>query len=49
MKEIKNLYEKLHITPNEEREKLWNIIIEKNRVLLNKKKEDLKKGLKKTL
>ncbi|MFX1329429.1 MAG: hypothetical protein ACFE91_14970 [Promethearchaeota archaeon] len=49
MKEIKNLYEKLHIASNEEREKLWNIIIEKNRVLLNKKKEELKKALKKTL
>jgi len=47
LEEIKKLYEKLHTTSEREREKLWKIIIEKNKVLFSKRKEELDKILKK--
>jgi len=37
----------LHTASNEEREKLWKIIIKKNRILFNKRKDELNKLLKK--
>jgi len=37
----------LHTAYNEEREKLWKIIIKKNRILFNKRKDELNKLLKK--
>ncbi|MEE9376883.1 MAG: hypothetical protein V3V33_02480 [Candidatus Lokiarchaeia archaeon] len=45
LEEIKRLYEKLHSASEEEREKLWKIIIEKNRILFDKKKEELRNAL----
>ncbi|MFX0033909.1 MAG: hypothetical protein ACFE9C_06505 [Candidatus Hodarchaeota archaeon] len=47
MEEIKRLYEKLHFASKEQRERLWKIIIEKNRILFNKRSEELDKILKK--
>ncbi len=47
LEEIKRLYKKLHTASNEEREKLWKIIIKKNRILFNKRKDELNKLLKK--
>jgi len=47
LEEIKRLYEKLHTATEEEREKLWKIIIEKNRALFNKRREELNKFLRK--
>jgi len=43
MEEIKELYEKLNYASDIEREELWKIIIEKNRSLLSKRMEELKK------
>jgi len=43
MEEIKELYEKLNYASDIEREELWKIIIEKNRSLLRKRMEELKK------
>jgi len=45
LEEIKRLYEKLHVASEEEREELWKIIIEKNRALFNKRREELNKFL----
>jgi len=45
LEEIKRLYEKLHAASEEEREELWKIITEKNRVLFNKRREELNKFL----
>ena len=47
LEEIKKLYEKLNTASKEEREKLWKIIIEKNKILFNKRKDELNKILKK--
>ena len=46
LEEIKRLYEKLHTASEEERQRLWKIIIEKNRILFNKRLEELNKVLK---
>lgn len=45
MEEIKRLYQKLNYASEEEREKLWKTIIEKNHSLLNKQREELNKIL----
>lgn len=46
MEEIKKLYARLaEITDEDEREKLWHVIIEKNKVLLNAQKKRLKEIL----
>ncbi len=45
MEELKRLYQKLNYVSEEEREKLWKTIIEKNRSLLNKQREELNKIL----
>ena len=47
MEEIKLLYERLKYAPDNEREELWKIIIEKNRTLFDKRREDLNKIIKK--
>jgi len=47
MEELKQLYQKLNYASNEEREKLWKLIIEKNRALFDKNREELNKLLKK--
>ena len=47
MEDIKQLYERLKFVSDIEREQLWKIIIEKNRVLFDKKREELNKYLKK--
>jgi len=47
LEEIRKLYEKLCSASNEEREKLWKLIIEKNRALFNERREELNKFLKK--
>lgn len=48
MEEIKKLYAKLHqIDDENERKKLWIEIIEKNKILLNKKLSDLNSILEK--
>ncbi|MHA2037774.1 MAG: hypothetical protein ACW98X_15165 [Promethearchaeota archaeon] len=47
MEEIKKLYQKLEHAPKEEREKIWKIIIKKNKVLFNKRSKELSKILKK--
>jgi len=44
---IKKLYEKLNSSSKEQREELWKIIIEKNKILFNKRNEELNKVLKK--
>ncbi len=41
MEDLKRLYQKLNYASEEEREKLWKTIIEKNRSLLNKQREEL--------
>ncbi len=48
MEEIKRLYERLNFAPDIEREELWKIIIDKNRSLFKKRREELNKILKKT-
>ncbi|KKN35125.1 hypothetical protein LCGC14_0786680 [marine sediment metagenome] len=45
MEEIKRLYQKLNYVSEKEREKLWKTIIDKNRALLNKQREELNKIL----
>jgi len=45
MEEIKNLYKKLEDASEEEREKIWKIIIKKNRALFNKRSKELSKIL----
>lgn len=47
MEEIKKLYEKLYTASKEEREKIWKIIIKKNKLLLNKRRKELQNILKK--
>ncbi len=47
MEEIKQLYQRLNYASDGEREKIWKLIIEKNRTLFDKNKADLKKLLKK--
>jgi hypothetical protein len=47
MEEIKQLYERLKYASEEEREKIWRLIIEKNRVLFDKRREELNKILNK--
>ena len=47
MEEIKLLYQRLNYASDGEREKIWKLIIEKNRTLLNKRREELSKILKK--
>jgi len=46
MEEIKQLYQRLNYGSGE-REKIWKFIIEKNRTLFDKKREELNKLLKK--
>jgi len=48
MEEIKQLYERLKFASDIEREHLWKIIIEKNRSLFNKRREELNRIIKKT-
>ena len=48
MEEIKQLYERLSYASDTEREELWKIIIDKNRSLFKKRREELNKILKKT-
>jgi hypothetical protein len=47
MEEIKQLYQRLNYASVEEREKIWKIIIEKNKALFNKRRKELSKILKK--
>ncbi len=47
MEEIKRLYQRLNYASDGEREKIWKLIIEKNRNLFDKNKEELNKILKK--
>ena len=47
MEEIKNLYKKLEVTSKDEREKIWKIIIKKNKALFHKRSKELNKILKK--
>jgi len=47
MEEIKQLYQRLNYASDGEREKIWKLIIEKNRTLFDKKREELNKLLKK--
>jgi hypothetical protein len=47
MEEIKKLYEKLHASSKEEREKIWKIIIKKNRLLFNERRKKLQNILEK--
>ena len=47
MEEIKKLYEKLHAASKEEREKIPEILIRKNRLLLNERRKELQNILKK--
>ncbi len=44
---IKLLYEKLKHASDIERDELWKIIVEKNRTLFKKRREELNKVLKK--
>jgi hypothetical protein len=46
MEEIKSLYKKLEYASEEEREKIWEVIIKKNKALFNKKSKQLNKILK---
>ncbi|MFX1569498.1 MAG: hypothetical protein ACFFCV_14145 [Promethearchaeota archaeon] len=46
MEEIKELYEKLNAVSEKERAELWKIIIEKNRILFNRRRDELNKILK---
>lgn len=47
MEEIKILYQRLNYASDGEREKIWKLIIEKNRTLFEKRREELNKILKK--
>jgi hypothetical protein len=47
MEEVKQLYQRLNYASNEEREKIWKLIIKKNRTLFDKRREELNKILKK--
>jgi len=47
MEERKQLYQRLNYAFVEEREKIWKLIIEKNRTLFDKRREELNKFLKK--
>jgi len=47
MEEIKNLYKKLEDASKDEREKIWTIIIKKNKTLFDKRSKELNKILKK--
>ena len=47
MEEIKNLYKKLEDATKDKREKIWKIIIKKNKALFSKRSKDLNKILKK--
>ena len=47
MEEIKNLYKRLEDAYKDEREKIWKIIIKKNKALFNKRSKELNKILKK--
>jgi len=47
VEEINQLYQRLNYASDEEREKIWKFIIEKNRVLFDKNREELNKLLKK--
>jgi len=47
MEEIKQLYQRLNIASDEEREKIWKIIIKKNETLFKKRNKELSKLLKK--
>ncbi len=47
MEEIKQLYQRLNYVSDEEREKIWKLIIEKNKTLFDKRREELNKLLKK--
>ncbi len=47
MEEIKNLFKKIEEASKEEREKIWKIIIKKNKALFNKRSKELNKILKK--
>jgi len=49
VEEIKQLYQRLNYASDEEREKIWKFIIEKNRVLFDKNREELNKLLKKKI
>jgi len=40
---IKTLYGKLHTASKEDRERIWKKIMEKNRILFNKRIEELNK------
>jgi len=46
MEEIKNLYKKLEYASEAEREKIWKVIIKKNKALFNKRSKELNKILK---
>ncbi|MHA2260718.1 MAG: hypothetical protein ACXACO_22345 [Promethearchaeota archaeon] len=43
MEEIKELYKSLEFAPEEERTKIWQIILEKNKALFDNKIKELKK------
>jgi len=47
MKEIKELYAKLNPLDSEDRSKLWEIILEKNRALFQDNMRELKKAISK--
>ena len=47
MEEIKDLYQKLKNASGDEREKLWKIIVEKNKALFKKRTKDISKILEK--
>ncbi|MHA1987429.1 MAG: hypothetical protein ACW98D_12390 [Promethearchaeota archaeon] len=47
MEDIKNLYKKLEYSSEEEREKIWEKIIKRNKALFNQKSKELHKILKK--
>lgn len=47
MEEIKQLYQRLNNASDEEREKIWKIIIKKNEALFKKRSKELSKLLKK--
>ncbi len=47
MEEIKQLYQRLNYASDEEQEKIWKLIIKKNRTLFDKNKAELKKLIKK--
>ena len=47
MEEIKQLYQRLNYASDEERERIWKLIIKKNRTLFEKNREELNKIIKK--